>query len=123
MPRRKRDGPSVLIIDDDSDSREALAELLTDQGYVVSAAANGAEGLVYLRSGKHAHVILLDLMMPDVDGWDFRVEQKRDPALAAIPVVVISGAGKLLDAEYALRKPLDVQALLALLREILDAPS
>jgi len=123
MPRRKRDGPSVLIIDDDSDSREALAELLTDQGYVVSAAANGAEGLVYLRSGKRAHVILLDLMMPDVDGWDFRVEQKRDPALAAIPVVVISGAGKLLDAEYALRKPLDVQALLALLREILDAPS
>jgi CheY-like chemotaxis protein len=121
MPRRKRDGPSVLIIDDDSNSREALAELLADEGYVVAAAANGAEGLAYLRSGQPAHVILLDLMMPGVDGWDFRAEQKRDAALAQIPVIVMSAAGKLLDADYALRKPIDVDALLTLLRSIFAA--
>jgi CheY-like chemotaxis protein len=121
MPRRKRDGPSVLIIDDDINSREALAELLAGEGYVVAAAANGAEGLAYLRSGQPAHVILLDLMMPGVDGWDFRAEQKRDAALAQIPVIVISAAGKLLDADYALRKPIDVGALLTLLRSILAA--
>jgi CheY-like chemotaxis protein len=121
MPRRKRDGPSVLIIDDDSNSREALAELLADEGYVVAAAANGAEGLAYLRSGQPAHVILLDLMMPGVDGWDFRAEQKRDAALAQIPVIVMSAAGKLLDADYALRKPIDIAALLTLLRSILAA--
>jgi CheY-like chemotaxis protein len=62
-------------------------------------------------------------MMPGVDGWDFRAEQKRDAALAQIPVVVMSAAGKLLDADYALRKPLDVEALRALLRNILGAPS
>jgi CheY-like chemotaxis protein len=121
MPRRKRDGPSILIIDDDSNSREALAELLADEGYVVAAAANGAEGLAYLRSGQPAHVILLDLMMPGVDGWDFRAEQKRDAALAQIPVIVMSAAGKLLDADYALRKPIDVDALLTLLRSICAA--
>jgi CheY-like chemotaxis protein len=121
MPRRKRDGPSVLIIDDDSNSREALAELLAHEGYVVAAAANGAEGLAYLRSGQPAHVILLDLMMPGVDGWDFRAEQKRDAALAQIPVIVMSAAGKLLDADYALRKPIDVDALLTLLRSIFAA--
>jgi CheY-like chemotaxis protein len=121
MPRRKRDGPSVLIIDDDSNSREALAELLADEGYVVAAAANGAEGLAYLRSGQPAHVILLDLMMPGVDGWDFRAVQKRDAALAQIPVIVMSAAGKLLDADYALRKPIDVDALLTLLRRIFAA--
>jgi CheY-like chemotaxis protein len=123
MRRRKPDGPSILIIDDDSNSREALAELLADDGYVVVAATNGAEGLAYLRSGQRADVILLDLMMPGVDGWDFRAEQKRDAALAQIPVVVMSAAGKLLDADYALRKPLDVEALRALLRNILGAPS
>lgn len=123
MPQQKLDPPSVLIIDDDRDSREAMAEALSLEGYFVATAANGAEALACLRTGYHPHVILLDLMMPGVDGWDFRTEQKRDAALAQIPVVVISGVGKLVDGEYALRKPIDLAALRTLLRSITGGPS
>jgi CheY-like chemotaxis protein len=64
-------------------------------------------------------VILLDLMMPGIDGWDFRMEQKRDAALADIPVIAISAAGKLLDADHSLRKPIQIEALLTLLRTVM----
>jgi CheY-like chemotaxis protein len=64
MPHRKLREASVLIIDDDSGSREALAELLVDEGYGVATAEDGADGLAYLRTGHRPQVILLDLMMP-----------------------------------------------------------
>jgi CheY-like chemotaxis protein len=57
-------------------------------------------------------------MMPGIDGWDFRAHQKRDPDLAAIPVIAISAAGRLVDADYSLRKPIRVDQLLTLLRRI-----
>jgi CheY-like chemotaxis protein len=123
MPHEKIDAPSLLIIDDDRDSREALAEALSLEGYVVATAENGAEALARLRAGYLPHAILLDLMMPGVDGWDFRTEQKRDLVLAQIPVVVISGVGKLVDAEYSLRKPIELGALRTLLRSITGAAS
>lgn len=123
MPHRKVDDPSVLIIDDDSGSREALAELLADEGYGVATAEDGAEGLAYLRVGHRPRVILLDLMMPGVDGWDFRAEQKRDTELAQIPVIAISAAGKLVDADYSLRKPIEIDTLLTLLRDVMGAPT
>jgi CheY-like chemotaxis protein len=122
MPHRQEDTPSVLIIDDDQESREALAEMLALKGYAVATAANGAEGLGYLRSGQRPSAILLDLMMPFIDGWDFRTEQKRDADLAQIPIIVISAAGRLVDAEHSLRKPVEIDALLAMLRNIIDAP-
>jgi CheY-like chemotaxis protein len=112
---RNRDA-AILIIDDDAGSRKALAEVLSDEGYTVATVSDGAEGLGYLRDGHRPRVILLDLMMPGVDGWDFRAEQKRDPELAQIPVIAISAAGKLLDAEYSLRKPIAIESLLKLLR-------
>ena len=122
MSHPKLPVPSVLIIDDDSGSREALAELLVDEGYDVATAEDGAEGLAYLRVGHRPRVILLDLMMPGVDGWDFRAEQKRDEELAHIPVIAISAAGKLLDADYSLRKPIEIDTLLTLLRDVMGAP-
>jgi CheY-like chemotaxis protein len=122
MSHPKPPVPSVLIIDDDSGSREALAELLVDEGYDVATAEDGAEGLAYLRVGHRPRVILLDLMMPGVDGWDFRAEQKRDEELAHIPVIAISAAGKLLDADYSLRKPIEIETLLTLLRDVMGAP-
>jgi CheY-like chemotaxis protein len=122
MSHPKPPVPSVLIIDDDSGSREALAELLVDEGYDVATAEDGAEGLAYLRVGHRPRVILLDLMMPGVDGWDFRAEQKRDEELAHIPVIAISAAGKLLDADYSLRKPIEIDTLLTLLRDVMGAP-
>jgi CheY-like chemotaxis protein len=120
MRQRKQDARSVLIIDDDDESREALAEMLALQGYAVAVAANGSEALGYLRSGRRPDAILLDLMMPVVDGWDFRTEQKRDAALAQIPIIVISAAGRLVDAEHSLRKPIEIDTLLATLRKIIE---
>lgn len=123
MPSPKLDAPSVLVVDDDRDSREAMAEALSLEGYSVTTAANGAEALAHLRTGYRPHAILLDLMMPGVDGWDFRTEQKRDATLAKIPVIVISGVGKLVDVEYLLRKPIELAELRALLRRITGSPS
>jgi CheY-like chemotaxis protein len=83
----------ILIVDDDKDVRSALAELLEGEGYVVAGAPDGGEALRMMRGGLHPAVILLDLMMPGMDGWDFRTEQERDPAFARVPVVIVSASG------------------------------
>lgn len=119
MPQSRARDAAILIVDDDAGSRKALAEVLTDEGYTVATVADGAAGMTYLRRGHKPRVILLDLMMPGVDGWDFRAEQKRDAAFAHIPVIAISAAGKLLDADHSLRKPIKIEALLNLLRTVI----
>ncbi|MES1210110.1 MAG: response regulator [Pseudomonadota bacterium] len=88
-------GPThtVLVIEDDTDVRNALAELLSGEGYAVSLTADGGEALDKLRAGLRPSVILLDLMMPNVDGWDFRRAQLDDPSLAAIPVILLTASG------------------------------
>ena len=120
MPHRKAADATILIIDDDVASRKALAEVLTDEGYSVATASDGADGLTYLRQGHRPKVILLDLMMPGVDGWDFRAEQKRDEHLRDIPVIAISAAGKLMDADHTIRKPINIATLLNLLTNVLE---
>ena len=82
----------VLVVDDDASIRESLADLLGDEGYRVQTATNGAEALSLLRSSSQLRpcVILLDLMMPIMNGQEFYAEQQRDPTLASIPTVVIS---------------------------------
>jgi len=114
-PTRK----SVLIIDDDDDIRETLAALLHYEGYEVHGCENGRDALQRLRSGAPSDVILLDLMMPVMDGWQFRVEQKRDPGLATIPVIAVSAdstaKAAAIDADAYITKPVDANALLATL--------
>src|SRR5690242_12282079 len=81
----------VLVVDDDREIRSALAEVLEDSEYEVLQAANGLEALEHLgRCELPPFLILLDVMMPKMNGWEFRREQLTRPALAAIPVVVIS---------------------------------
>ena len=80
----------ILIVEDDPDVRGALAAVLEDQGYGVVEAENGRQALEQLRSGTEFCLILLDLFMPEMNGWAFRAEQMSDPRLASIPVVVIS---------------------------------
>lgn len=81
----------VLVVDDDAAIRETMTAILADEGYAVVAAANGAEALDRLRaSGARPCVILLDLMMPVMNGNQFFSEQQRDPELATIPVVLLS---------------------------------
>ncbi len=85
----------VLVVDDDPGIREALADLLGEEGYQVVTAMNGVEALDKLREPSQARpcVILLDLMMPHMNGHQFFAEQQQDRALASIPIVVISADG------------------------------
>jgi CheY-like chemotaxis protein len=111
-------GKNVLIVDDDRGIRESLAEVLKDEGYGVIEACDGYEALEHLRSGLSPCVILLDLMMPNMDGWQFHAELRRNDALARIPVVVLSAdsdahkKASSMSATEGLPKPLRVEQLL-----------
>jgi CheY-like chemotaxis protein len=107
----------ILVIDDDSDIREVVGEALSYAGYDVAAARDGREGLALCRSF-HPDLILLDLMMPGMSGWEFRSAQRRDPALAAIPVVVVTALGHDPDIQVSavLAKPFRLEDLLAHVR-------
>lgn len=111
----------VLIVEDDEDLREMMAQLLTLEGYQAAAVANGREALQYLQDSEKPQVILLDLMMPVMDGWEFRRQQQADPALAPVPVIVLSALDQTrasnLEADAFLKKPLDFDRLLSLVRE------
>ena len=120
---------AILIVDDDNDVRSALAELLEEEGFAVEGAPNGRAALARLRDGAaHPAVILLDLMMPGMDGWDFRSEQMRDPELARVPVVIVSASGfspesirlQFRPAAYV-PKPIERAALLGVLREVVGS--
>lgn len=112
--------PRVLVVDDDEDLRAALADILEAEGYEVAVAADGQEALEVLRE-EHAPLpglVLLDMMMPVMDGWEFCAHQKRDPKLAHVPVLVLSASADVeraaaeLGAQGYLRKPMDIDALL-----------
>ena len=109
----------MLVVDDDPAIREALADLLGDEGYRVVTAMNGVEALDKLREPSQARpcVILLDLMMPLMNGHQFFAEQQQDKALASIPIVVISADGGVrqkaaaFGGEY-LAKPVRIETVL-----------
>lgn len=112
--------PCILVVEDDFDIRDTLAQILEAEGYVVRGAANGHEALELLRRdrGDLPALILLDLMMPVMNGWQFRAEQLQDPELATIPVVVISADASVhqkaasIDAASFLKKPVQLETLL-----------
>jgi DNA-binding response OmpR family regulator len=108
---------SVLVVDDEIDIRQAVAEVLADEGYQVFDAGDGAEALRKCRA-HHPSIVLLDLMMPRMNGWEFRDAQKHDPDVSAIPVVVVSALGRVsnIDAEGFIQKPFDLDELLAMVR-------
>jgi len=83
----------VLLVEDDSAVRDATSELLEDEGFSVVAAGDGRDALDLLRAGLRPAVIVLDLMMPRMDGWDFRHVQMADQSLREIPVIVVTAAG------------------------------
>jgi CheY-like chemotaxis protein len=112
----------VLVVDDDHDLRETVRDVLELDGRQVATASNGEEALAYLRAGPAPRMILLDLSMPVMDGATFRLEQRADPVLSSIPVVVFSAAASLadkvrdLDFDGVLKKPLEIETLLATVR-------
>jgi CheY-like chemotaxis protein len=116
-------GMTVLVIEDDFDLRDALVPVLEYDGHRVVSAANGQEALDRLQTmANPPSVILLDLMMPVMDGEQFRTEQLRDPNLASIPVVVMSAHSRAeeraarMGAAGCLVKPIDIDTLLGELR-------
>jgi CheY-like chemotaxis protein len=119
-------GP-ILLVDDDFDIREALSETLQDHGFEVITAANGLEALKLLRKGDvRPSVILLDLMMPVMDGYGFLKERANDPALAAIPVAIITAGhgvdkSRVGDQAPILPKPLKVGQLMSTVRDLQSA--
>jgi CheY-like chemotaxis protein len=110
----------VLIVEDDEDLRDMMAQMLTIEGFAAATAANGREALDYLHGTTKPHVILLDLMMPVMDGWEFRRRQQADPELAPVPVIVLSALDPAraapVDTTAFLKKPLDFDRLLELVR-------
>jgi CheY-like chemotaxis protein len=107
----------VLVVDDEEDIRSLMASVLDLQGYQVDQAADGASALALLRNGNQPSLILLDLMMPGMNGWQLLEVLHADPRLRKIPVVLVSGAGDLATRASALgvagylRKPFDLEAL------------
>lgn len=103
-----------MVVDDDDDGTDALRFLLESHGYVVWTAGNGREALDHLRRGPRPCVVILDLVMPVMNGWEFLRERARDIRIARVPVVVITGgqadSGTL--KEPVLKKPLHFMALL-----------
>ena len=116
----KDDKRSILIVEDDDDVRGALAAVLEAEGYRVLEARHGEEALRTLRGPDAVCLILLDLFMPTMNGWAFRQEQRRDPELAEIPVIVLSADGAAVKSAAsmgvldAMVKPVDFDRLLAL---------
>lgn len=98
-----------------------MAQLLSLEGLRTETVANGSEALRYLAGGDIPDVILLDLMMPVMDGWEFRRRQQADPRLAGVPVIILSALdqtrGVGLNAAAFLKKPLDFDRLLELVRQ------
>ncbi len=118
MNSTQRSVKSILIVEDDDVLRDTLSLMLQEEGYRVAGAANGQEAIDRLRGGEPVDLILLDLMMPVKDGWQFRAEQREDPALACIPVVIISADCNAeqnandLGAADCLQKPVEFDSLL-----------
>jgi CheY-like chemotaxis protein len=116
-------GLTVVVVEDNRISREGLAVVLREEGAVVALAADGQETLAYLRSRPPPDLVLLDMMLPGIDGWGVLAERRRDPSMAAVPVLILTGLGiaspdwaASLGAAGYLRKPVDAEGLLAEIR-------
>jgi CheY-like chemotaxis protein len=112
--------PLVLVVDDDPDILDAICDILEGEGYRVARARHGVEALERVEA-EPPSIILLDLMMPVMDGWEFRRHQKEDPQMSQVPVIVLSALDQArangLAPDAFLKKPLDFDRLLELVRQ------
>ncbi|MEO7165349.1 MAG: response regulator [Bdellovibrionia bacterium] len=110
----------ILIVEDEDLIRSALREILELEGYTVASAVNGRDALQVLKQIEAPSLILLDLMMPVMNGWEFAKQLHQDQALAAIPIVLVTaygeGAGGV-RAQRLIKKPVDFDRLLEVVRE------
>lgn len=118
----ERSSQVVLLVEDDEDIRSVVGDLLRDEGYVVAVAEHGRAAVTLLEDGLRPSVILLDLMMPLMNGWEFYEHHQSTPALTRVPLIVMTASDhrKLGDARV-LRKPVDLAELLAAVRSACTA--
>ena len=109
--------PSILVVDDDEAIRDVIADLLREQGYDVTTAENGAVALREIRKARHPDVVLLDLMMPVMSGWEVLEQMQGTAELADIPVIVMSAMAAPGTSEH-LDKPVDLERLLATVERV-----
>jgi CheY-like chemotaxis protein len=105
---------TILIVEDEVRTRDALIELLGKDGLEIVTAGDGQEAMERLTKVPRPRVILLDLMMPRMDGWEFLRRQSADPSIASIPTIVLSGSELPTGAKHQLSKPVDLDRLRAL---------
>src|SRR5258708_6644270 len=114
----------LLVVEDDADICETVADLLTAERFEVRVAYDGEEALSILRAELNFDLIILDLMLPKTDGWQFRVAQRSDPLLSAIPVIAMSAStsdqAKAIDADAYVSKPFEPDALIRAVRMVLE---
>jgi CheY-like chemotaxis protein len=113
--------PTVLVVDDNIDAVDALAQILEYEGYAVATAYDGREALEYLGSHPTPDLIVLDLMMPIMSGWELRAELAKVPALAKMPIVVMTALAQAaeIEADAILAKPIDLKRLLLVMDRLL----
>ena len=115
---------TILVVEDDSTISSSLKELLEDNGYAVLTAFNGSEALDILKKITAPSLIILDLMMPIMDGFEFRENQLSNPLIKDIPVIIMSADGHIEEKRerartaYYLKKPLDIFHLLAVIEKL-----
>lgn len=129
-PQSGRKCESILVVEDDADIRDALETYLAGEGYPVFTARNGQDALARLREIPAPSLVLLDLMMPVMNGWDFLEAQKTDSVIATLPVVVVSAlregaalqGGMPTGAVAYLKKPIGLDALMDVVEKYCGKP-
>jgi CheY-like chemotaxis protein len=113
----------ILIVDDDAVTRESLSLALSEEGYAVAEAPDGAAALARLHSGQMPQLVVLDLMMPVMDGWQFLVERRKVAGATAVPLLVLTASRGLdapglraMGAEEIIEKPAATEDVLAAVR-------
>lgn len=118
----RADNPTVLVVDDNTDAVAALAQILEYEGYAVATAYDGRQALGYLGGHPAPELIILDLMMPVMSGWELRLELDKIPALANVPIVVMTALAEAakIEADAIVAKPIDLKRLLCIMDRLLS---
>ena len=121
----RAENPTILVVEDNADALEALAQILDYEGYSVATAYEGREALEYLERHPVPSLILLDLMMPGMNGWEFRAELTKFPAFANVPIVVMTALADSAEivADCVVSKPIDLKRLLRIMKDLLSEPA